>query len=145
LPTATEPTADGAVADQTGVVCAVMTADCLAVLLARRDGTAVGVAHAGWRGLAAGVLENAVAALGGPAGGIVAWLGPAISQSAYEVGDQVRSALLARYQAAAACFQANAAGRWQADLAGVAAAFVPSRTRAFSPIGGRRPVAEWRP
>jgi YfiH family protein len=112
--------ADAAVTSEPGVVCAVLTADCLPVLLSRRDGSAAGVAHAGWRGLAAGVLENAVAALGGAAGDVVAWLGPAISQPAYEVGDEVRDALLARYAAAHVAFERNAAGRWQADLAGVA-------------------------
>jgi len=120
LPAKLVQPADGAVTGEPGVVCAVLTADCLPVLLARLDGAAVGVAHAGWRGLAAGVLENAVSKLGGAPDGIVAWLGPAISQAAYEVGDEVRDQLLARYAAAESAFEPNEAGRWQADLARVA-------------------------
>jgi YfiH family protein len=108
--------ADGAVTSRRGVVCAVLTADCLPVLLAARTGRRVGVAHAGWRGLAAGVLETAVAALRTPPHEIVAWLGPAIGPDAYEVGADVRAALLARDPGAAADFRPNARGRWQADL-----------------------------
>ena len=75
------------------------------------------MAHAGWRGLAAGVLPNAVTALGGPPGAVMAWLGPAISQPAYEVGAEVRQALLAVDEGLGAAFLPNPAGRWQADLA----------------------------
>lgn len=118
LPGKSVPEADAAVTREPGVVCAVLTADCLPVVLARRDGRAVGVAHAGWRGLAAGVLEATVAALGG--GELVAWFGPAISQPAFEVGDEVRAAFVAQDPASSACFETNAAGRWQADLYGLA-------------------------
>jgi YfiH family protein len=90
------------------------------VLLTDRAGTRIGAAHAGWRGLAAGVLPAAVAAMGLPTRDILAWLGPAIGPSAYEVGDEVRDAFLARDPAAAAAFVANARGRWQADLYGLA-------------------------
>jgi len=109
---------DAAVTRQPGIVCAVLTADCLPVVLARRDGRAVGVAHAGWRGLKDGVLEAAVNALGG--GEIIAWLGPAISPAAYEVGDDVREAFVAGDPADGSRFAANPRGRWQADLYGLA-------------------------
>lgn len=110
------PTADGAVTRRAGVVCAVLTADCLPVFFTDRGGTRVGVAHAGWRGLAAGVLENSVAALGVPPGEILAWLGPAIGPDAFEVGDEVRKAFAAAGFATERAFTGNARGRWQADL-----------------------------
>ncbi len=112
--------ADAAVATAPGQVCVVMVADCLPVLLAAEDGSAVGVAHAGWRGLAAGVVETTIAALPAPASALVAWLGPCIGQDAFEVGDEVREAFLARAPAAGRHFRANPRGRWQADLAGLA-------------------------
>ena len=110
------PEADAAVSVVAGKACAVLTADCLPVLLAAKDGRAVAAAHAGWRGLAAGVLEAAVARLGVPPDTLLAWLGPAISQAAFEVGDEVRAAFVAADPEAAAAFLPNAAGRWQADL-----------------------------
>lgn len=112
--------ADGAVTGAEGVVCAVMTADCLPVLLAARDGRRVGVAHAGWRGLLGGVLPAAVAALEVPPGEVLAWLGPAIGASAYEVGADVREPFVAREPSAARWFVSNGRGRWQADLFGLA-------------------------
>lgn len=115
--TATAP-ADGALARGAGVVCTVLTADCLPVLFCDRDGTRVAAVHAGWRGLAAGILAEAVQALGGPPADLLAWLGPAIGQPAYEVGDDVREAFTAPGDAAA--FAPNARGRWQLDLAGLA-------------------------
>lgn len=113
--------ADGAVTSVAGVVCAVLTADCLPVLLADRAGRRVGVAHAGWRGLAAGVLPAAVAALGSPPEDVLAWLGPGIGAAAFEVGDEVRRAFDAAGFDTAAAFAANAHGRWQADLYTLAA------------------------
>lgn len=113
------PVADAAVASRAGVVCAVLSADCLPVLLAAADGSVVGAAHAGWRGLAAGVIEATVAALRARAGGrgpLLAWLGPAISAAHFEVGDEVREAFLAVDPAATQAFSANARGRWQCDL-----------------------------
>lgn len=112
--------ADAAVATHPGAVCVIMVADCLPVLFATRDGSRVAAAHAGWRGLAAGVLENTVAALGVPAGEITAWLGPAISQRHFEVGPEVREAFVSADPAADRRFEPNARGRWQADLAGLA-------------------------
>lgn len=114
-----ETEADGAVTGSPQVVCAVMTADCLPVLLCDRGGTRVGVAHAGWRGLLNGVLPAAVAACGDP-DDLVAWLGPAIGQAAYEVGAEVRDAFVAGSPAAGQRFVENARGRWQADLYGLA-------------------------
>ena len=112
--------ADGAVATHPDVACVIMVADCLPVLFASRDGARIGAAHAGWRGLAAGVLENTVAALGAPAGEIMAWLGPAISSRHFEVGEEVRAAFVDGDNGAAAYFIANERGRWQADLVGLA-------------------------
>jgi hypothetical protein len=112
--------ADAVMTRRPGEVCAVQVADCLAVLLAARDGSAVAVAHAGWRGLAGGVLEATVAALGGVAADLLAWLGPAISQPYFEVGAEVRQAFIARDPDAGGAFTVNARGRWQCDLAALA-------------------------
>lgn len=109
-------TADAAWTDRPGCVCAVLTADCLPVLLAAADGTAVGVAHAGWRGLAAGVLESLVQAMAVPAPQLYAWLGPAIGPDAFEVGGEVRDAFLARDAGAGEAFRPSPAGRWLADI-----------------------------
>jgi purine-nucleoside/S-methyl-5'-thioadenosine phosphorylase / adenosine deaminase len=122
LDTEAQVAADGAVTARPGVVCALLTADCLPVLLCDLDGTRVGVAHAGWRGLLRGVLPAAVGALAVRPERIRAWLGPAISQAAYEVGADVRDAFLARAPEAAAHFAPNERGRWQADLYGLARA-----------------------
>jgi YfiH family protein len=108
--------ADAAVASALGEVCAVLTADCLPVVLADRDATRVAVAHAGWRGLAAGVLEATLEALDQPPERLIAWLGPAISQPAFEVGEEVRAAFLARSPEYAGAFAGNPRGRFQADL-----------------------------
>jgi polyphenol oxidase len=112
--------ADAVLTRRAGNVCVVQVADCLPVLLAARDGTAVAAVHAGWRGLAAGVLEAALAALGVEPHRLLAWLGPAIGPEHFEVGAEVRSAFLARDAGAAAAFSANARGRWQCDLAALA-------------------------
>jgi hypothetical protein len=114
------PAADAAITRSAGVVLAVLTADCLPVTLARADGSALAVAHAGWRGLCDGVLEATVLALGDEPAALLAWLGPAISQAAFEVGDEVRARFVALDARAAACFEPNACGRWQADLYGLA-------------------------
>lgn len=113
-------TADAAVTTDAGSACAIMVADCLPVLFASRDGQRIGAAHAGWRGLAAGVLETTLAAFGVPGAELTAWLGPAISRQHFEVGGEVRDAFVTHDAAAAAEFTPNARGRWQADLAGLA-------------------------
>ena len=117
------PVADAAVTGEQGVVCAILTADCLPVLFADRAGTAVGIAHAGWRGLAAGVLEATVAALcdlGAEPDDVIAWLGPAIGPAAFEVGEDVFSAFCTKDPGAAACFAPHRPGKWHADLYGLA-------------------------
>lgn len=108
--------ADAAVSRTPGTVCAVLTADCLPVLLADRAGTVVAAAHAGWRGLCAGVLERTVAAMDTDPGQLLAWLGPAIGPEAFQVGDEVRAAFLAVDAAAAAAFRPDGPGKWRADL-----------------------------
>lgn len=111
------PEADACVARVPGQVCAVLTADCLPVLFCDRQGTVVAAAHAGWRGLVQGVLEETVAAMRVPPGEIVAWLGAAIGPDAFEVGDEVRSAFVARHPEAGSAFvAAPAPGKWHADL-----------------------------
>lgn len=108
--------ADGAVTSRPGHVLAVMTADCLPVLLASKSGQRIGVAHAGWRGLVNGVLRAAIDAFNCPPADILAWLGPAIGPGAFEVGDEVRAAFVAVDAEAERAFARNARGRWQADL-----------------------------
>jgi hypothetical protein len=114
------PEADAAVARRPGVVCVVKAADCLPVLLADEAGSVVGAAHAGWRGLAAGVLEATVDAMQVPPRTLLAWLGPAIGPKVYEVGEEVRAAFLARDARAEAAFVANRPGHWLLDLYAVA-------------------------
>ncbi len=115
------PVADAAVARTPGRVCAVLTADCLPVLFCDDAGTVVAAAHAGWRGLAAGVLEATVARMGVPGHRVLAWLGPAIGPAAFEVGDEVRAAFVDGDGAAAQCFARGArSGKWMADLFGLA-------------------------
>ncbi len=97
-----------------------LVADCLPVFLASRAGDRVGIAHAGWRGLAAGVVEATIAALECEPGELVAWLGPSIGPRAFEVGDEVRDVFLAQDGGAAADFKPGRAGRWLADLPGLA-------------------------
>jgi polyphenol oxidase len=112
--------ADAAVSRTAGRVCAIQVADCMPVLLVSGDGSAVGAAHAGWRGLAGGVLEATVRAMCTPPEGLLAWLGPAIGQAHFEVGEEVRAAFLSGDPGAAAAFTANPRGRWQCDLYGLA-------------------------
>ncbi len=119
LPSEDEPEADAAVSHIPGTVLAILTADCLPVLFCSEHGEAIGAAHAGWRGLAAGVLEATVAAMAVPAGAIMAWLGPCIGGASYEVGDEVRDAFGAD-RAPADAFVATRPGHWRADLARLA-------------------------
>jgi len=108
--------ADAAVTRDAGSVLAVLTADCLPVFLADDAGEAVGIAHAGWRGLAAGVVERTVDALGVEPARVIACLGPAIGPEAFEVGDDVRNAFLRDNPEAAAAFIPRSTGKWLADL-----------------------------
>jgi YfiH family protein len=114
-------TADAVWTRRPGTVCAVMTADCLPVLLCDRAGTTVAAAHAGWRGLAAGVLEAAIAAINVGPRELLAWLGPAIGPANFEVGDDVRAAFLAADPAATAAFVTHGRGKWLADIYALAA------------------------
>lgn len=113
--------ADAAVAFRPGPVCAVLTADCLPVLLCDRRGTRVGLAHAGWRGLAQGVVDAAITALDCAPSELIAWLGPAIGPGAYEVGAEVRAAF-EKDSSVDAAFEPNSRGRWQANLYAIARA-----------------------
>lgn len=108
--------ADGSYTDRANVVCAVLTADCLPILLCDQGGSWVAAVHAGWRGLAHGIVEQACERFKPSAGELIAWLGPAISRQAFEVGDEVRSAFLAKDQALAAAFSPHGEGHWMADL-----------------------------
>jgi len=110
------PAADAAYACHPGVVCAVLTADCLPVLLCDQAGECIAAVHAGWRGLAAGVIEQAVYALYRPGDTLLAWLGPAISSAAYRVGGEVRDTFMAHDNRAVAAFRPATDGGWYADL-----------------------------
>lgn len=110
------PEADAGIARRPGTVCAVLVADCIPVLLADRAGTTVAIAHAGWRGLAGGVIENTARQMAVDPRGLLAYLGPGIGPGAFEVGAEVRDAFLARDADAAAAFTPHAAGKWLADL-----------------------------
>lgn len=109
--------ADAAVTGAAGEACVVMTADCLPVLFCDRTGTKVGAAHAGWRGLVAGVLEATVQAMAAEPGELMAWMGPAIGPEAYEVGEEVRQAFVGHDAGAAAAFApGRVGGKWWCDL-----------------------------
>jgi len=110
------PTADASVKGDSGYFCVIKTADCLPILICSKDGSSFAAAHAGWRGLASGVIESTIAALGIAGDELLVWLGPAISQASFEVGAEVRDAFLAADPEAADCFLINDRGRWQADL-----------------------------
>jgi purine-nucleoside/S-methyl-5'-thioadenosine phosphorylase / adenosine deaminase len=108
--------ADAAIARCANQICVVMTADCLPVLFCESSGQIVAATHAGWRGLAGGVLEATVAAMGAPAEDILAWLGPAIGPSVYEVGEEVRFALMQDQPQAEQAFETTSRGKWLCDL-----------------------------
>lgn len=110
------PEADACVSSHPGAVCVVMTADCLPVLLCDDRGSVVGAVHAGWRGLCDGVIEHAVSAMGVAPGTLMAWLGPAIGVTAFEVGLDVREEFIARDPKAMAAFVPHAPNKWRADI-----------------------------
>jgi len=114
--TADEPEADAAITREPGVVLAILTADCLPVLLCADDGSEVAAAHAGWRGLSGGVIEACVYKMRTPPERVLAWLGPAIGSMSYEVGDEVREAFLGQDVGAGAAFQPARPGHWLCDL-----------------------------
>lgn len=109
------PDADASFTRKTNTVCAVLTADCLPVLFCSRDGSVVAAAHAGWRGLAAGVLEATVAAMQVPPAKVIAWLGAAIGPDAFEVGPEVRDTFIASHPQSSAAFKPHQQ-KWLADI-----------------------------
>ncbi len=111
-----ETEADACFTRERNVVCAVMSADCIPVLLCDRDGGTVAAAHAGWRGLSAGILETTLDAMGAPPASLCAYLGPAIGARAFEVGDDVYETFVMHSPHAAAAFTCAAQGKWLCDL-----------------------------
>lgn len=116
VPAGERPRADAAVTAERGRAAAVLIADCMPLLLCDRAGRRVVAAHAGWRGMAAGVIENAVASLQVRPAEVIAWMGPAIGPDAFEIGAEVREAFLAVDAEAHGAFRAHAAGKYMADL-----------------------------
>ena len=110
------PQADGCIARHRAAVCVVMTADCLPILLCDTRGSVVGAAHAGWKGLAAGVVEATVREMDVAPQDLMAWLGPAISQQVFEVGEEVRALFVDANRQAAAAFIPGQHGKWLADI-----------------------------
>ena len=110
------PDADAIISDEPGSICVVRTADCLPVLLCSRDGSEIAAIHAGWRGLAAGVIEATLAKMSTPARDLIVWFGPAISQAAFEVGPEVKDAFVRKNTNAGTAFLENERGHWRADL-----------------------------
>lgn len=111
-----DPQADASVTADAGVVLAILTADCLPVVFAARDGREIAAAHAGWRGLAAGMLEATVAAMTTSPADVIAWLGPAAGPDAYEIGAEVRDVFVGHDARAEAAFVATRPGHWKVDL-----------------------------
>ncbi len=112
--------ADASYTHEKNIICAVTAADCMPVLLADERGEAVGIAHAGWRGLCAGVIEATVEAMAVPSGRILGWLGPAVGPDAYEIGEEVRAAFLRHDARAESTFTPTRPGHWRLDLYAVA-------------------------
>jgi len=119
-PSPMDPGTDAMVTRATNSICAVLSADCLPVLFASNSGDEIAVAHAGWKGLNDGILEATINAMNASPADVLVWLGPAISQPAFEVGAEVRDRFVAQESAAAAHFVENERGRFQADLYGLA-------------------------
>ena len=115
-----EPIADAAITRACGQPLVILTADCLPVLLCSDDGSVIGAAHAGWRGLAAGVIERTAAAMAPDPSRVRVWLGPCIGLASYEVGEEVRAAFVDGDAGAASCFVPTRPGHWRCDLAALA-------------------------
>jgi YfiH family protein len=107
---------DASIAYEPGAVCTVLTADCLPLLLCDQRGTRVAAVHAGWRGLAAGIVENTIRALETPGEHLLAWLGPAIGPKAFEVGPEVKQIFIDQDSRNASAFSPHSQGRWLADI-----------------------------
>ena len=137
-----EPVADAAVTRSEGVVLAVLHADCLPVLLCSDDGEGLGAAHAGWRGLAAGVIESTVAAMRVPGERLVAWLGPAAGPERYEVGEEVRAAFVDGDAGADGAFHPTRPGHWRVDLCALARRRLAARGVTRIHGGGRFTIGE---
>jgi len=112
--------ADASVARRPGTVCAVLVADCLPILVTDRAGTCVGAAHAGWRGLAGGVIANTVSSMPAAAADLIAWIGPGIGPTAFEVGDDVRQAFCDRTPEHGTAFAPLRPGKWLCNLPALA-------------------------
>lgn len=112
--------ADAAITDRPNVVCAVLTADCLPVMFCDESGQWVGVAHAGWRGLASGILTATINRFDGPPSRLLAWMGPAIGPASFEVGGEVHDAFLEQDLVYAQAFRKKDSSRWYADLYAIA-------------------------
>jgi YfiH family protein len=111
-----EQQADAVFTTQSNIVLAILTADCLPILLCADDGSEIAAIHAGWRGLSAGIVESTVARLRTPRSNFLAWLGPAIGRASYEVGDEVRTAFVAKFSGTASAFVATRPEHWLCDL-----------------------------
>ena len=111
--------ADGSHASAPGQICTVMIADCVPLLLTDIAGGQVAAIHAGWRGVAAGIIDAAIAVMGAPPEQVLAWIGPCIGPDRYEVGAEVRSACLKLHPDAGGCFRPTTPGHWRADLPGL--------------------------
>lgn len=137
------PEADASIANRPGVVCVVQTADCLPVLFSDIQGKVVGAAHAGWRGLAQGVLENTVKAMqAAGAAEVTAWLGPAIGPQSFEVGQDVHDAFVSRDVGMASSFRQHAEGKYSADIYALARAVLAKSGVKEISGGGRCTVSE---
>lgn len=134
--------ADGSWTDQGELACAILSADCLPVLFADAEGRCVAAAHAGWRGLAAGVLESTLSSMPASPGTITAWLGPAISRAAFEVGGEVREAFVSHDKTLEAAFAPGVGGRWFGDLYAIARARLAAAGVQQVHGGGRCTYAE---
>ena len=133
---------DAAVARESGRVCAVLTADCLPLLLCDRAGSRVAAVHAGWRGLLEGVIESALDALDLPGSELLCWLGPAIGPDTFEVGHEVRDAFIERDPGSVQAFQPSPSGRWLADIHALALRRLAARDVGWVSGGGHCTVSE---